>query len=176
MKIQSLLILALLGGCPEGGDAADAGPPADCDVTLTAEVREPGGTWAPVGQAAGAELVLGFQGFKYVYVRGRLDRLPADPTGAVLVTLEGEATRSQPLGELALTPDGTGGLVTEPLRVFFNDDPLPTLVDRLCELELRVGEGSCAAASGGAVELVYDASCYEGADGQRICAADAGVP
>ena len=169
----SLLALPGLGAsCGPGGDK-DAG--VDCGALgLTLDVLAPGGSYLPFASAAEAELVLGFQGFKYVYLKAHLGARPQPPSGAVIIELDGAARRSQPFGDLGLADDGAGGLVSAPVRVFFNDDPLPMLVNKGVTLTLQVGAATCAASAGGRVTLYYDASCYEGPDGQRVCV-DAGM-
>jgi hypothetical protein len=137
-------------------------------LELVVEIRGPDGSYGPLGESSDAELILGFQGFRYVYLRGRVAHEPPSPSGAVRVELEGQPARSQPFGDLGFTDEGDG-LVTQPLRVFFNDDPLPSLIDARCELTLYVGGASCGAHAGGAALLRYDPACYEGPDGARVC-------
>ncbi len=172
--VLGVLLGVLLAACDPGAPAAaDAGAAADCGLIVTLEVRRPDGVYVPLAAAADAvdaSLVQGFQGFRYLYLRARFDRDPGSATAAVQLQLDGATPRSQPLADLDARPD-PGGVVSAPQRVFFNDDPLPSLVDRGCALTLRVG-GVCAA-SGRAV-LRYDPSCVEGPDGDPICA-DAGV-
>jgi hypothetical protein len=169
MRAPVSICLVLLVGCGSGPEAVDAGPSLDCGLRLVVEVRGPGGEYGPIAGAALAELVQGFQGFRYIYVLGRLARRPAVVSGTAIVTLDGEAARSQPLGDLGIAGDGAGAFATDPLRVFFNDDPLPSIVDRGCTVTLRVGDEACGATSGGHVTLAYDPACYEGPDGERVC-------
>lgn len=169
----SLLVLA---ACPGGGggtpDAADT-VDVDCGDRLALSIRRPAGAgYLPLAQAAdGAELVLGFQGFRYVYLRVTLDRDPGAISAAVVVQLDGAAARSQPV-QLAFAPDGAD-VITPPLQVFFNDEPLPSLIDHGVALQLRLGP-RCQAS--GHTVLRYDPSCYEGPDGQPVCAVADGAP
>lgn len=174
MRALAMLMLVALAlaasGCPdEPGAGADAGVLADCGVTVVLEVRTPAGDFVAIDDAEpGAELVLGFQGFRYVYTRARFDRDPgALGPATVTVRLAGTAPRSQPLGALAVLPAPGGGHATEAFSVFFNDDPLPSLIDRACGLEIRLAGGACV--GGGETTLRYDPDCYEGPDGQRVC-------
>ncbi len=171
---RTLLSLIFLSACG-GGAAVDAGGVGDCGLTASLEVRGPDGEYAAMPPAEDAELVLGFQGFKYVYLRGRADRRPPATSGSVVLELAGQPARSQPFGDLGWTDDGAGGVVTAPLRVFFNDDPLPDLVDHSCTFTLLAGDETCGAATTGSATLRYDAACYEGPDGSRVCP-DAGAP
>lgn len=115
--------------------------------------------------------MLGFQGFRYLYLRARLDRDPGLLSAAVVVQLDGADPRSQPL-HLAFAPDG-GGVRSAPMQVFFNDDPLPSLVDRGVAVQLLLAP-RCQA--GGHTVLRYDPSCYEGPDGQPVCDGGDGAP
>ncbi len=146
-------------------DATDAEVDLDCGDRLGALVRVPGGAYVPLAEAGdGGELVLGFQGFRYLYVRAALDADPGVSSAAVVVQLDGDAARSQPL-HLTFGPGATG-VVSAPMQIFFNDDPLPTLVDRGVALELRLGSRCLRA---GRTILRYDPTCYEGPDGQPVC-------
>jgi hypothetical protein len=89
----------------------------------------------------------------------------------VVVQLDGETVRSQPL-HLTFAP-AANGVVSAPMQVFFNDDPLPTLVDRGVAVELRLGE-RCSRS--GHTVLRYDPSCYEVPDGQPVCDDRDGIP
>ena len=120
----------------------------------------------------GDRLVLGFQGFRYVYARARLDVDPGAVSAAVRVTLDGGSPRSQPV-QPAFGPAAGGGVESVPLQVFFNDDPLPGLIDHGVTLELRLG-ARCVAS--GHTVLRYDPSCIEGPDGQPVCDGGDGAP
>ena len=109
---NSLLALCLVvaSACPGStAPAVDAPVDVDCGDRLVLTVRAPGVGYRPIADAAdGAELVLGFQGFRYVYARGRLDVDPGAVSAAVRVTLDGGAPRSQPV-QLAFGPAAGGG-------------------------------------------------------------------
>ncbi|MBK7194829.1 MAG: hypothetical protein IPH80_20305 [Myxococcales bacterium] len=166
--------LVTISACPGPSPTTiDAPDDLDCGDRLTLTVRAPVVGYRPIAEAGdGAELVLGFQGFRYVYVRGRLDADPGVVSAAVRVTLDGGAPRSQPV-QPAFGPAAGGGVETVPLQVFFNDDPLPGLIDHGVTLELRLG--SRCLASGHTV-LRYDPSCIEGPDGQPVCDGGDGAP
>ena len=166
-----LCLVVVLAGCgpDHGGGGADCGVP-----TLSLEVRTPGGDYVPVATATDADLVLGFQGFRYIYLRGRMSAPPPERGGALISTLEGSAgddagaaMRSQPVGDLNFHAEGADW-VSDPVRLFFNDDPLPTLVDHGCAVTLESGT-RCQASAGGRVVLRYDPGCYEDPSGQRVC-------
>lgn len=160
---------AALCGCGSA-PTPDAGPPPDCAPGVDLEVRGRAG-YERVAVAAEAELVLGFQGFKYVVARGHAGVLPGTRGGAVVFALDGESARSQPFGDLGFHADGQGAFVTDELRVFFNDDPLPELVDHGVTMHLHL---DCGDSSGGHLVLRFDPGCTEGPDGQCVCL-DAGV-
>ena len=173
MELPAFAVLSCVlvtPGCG-GGTPADAGPPPDCAPGVDLEVEGPAG-YQRIAAASEADLILGFQGFKYVRARGRSGALPGSPAGAVIVKLDDKGVRSQPYGDLGFHADGDAGFLTEALRVFFNDDPLPGLVDHGVTLRLHL---DCGDSPGGRVILRYDPNCVEGPDGQRICV-DAGAP
>jgi hypothetical protein len=172
-RIAALLAVAAAAGCRPGGGADDAGAPGTCAFQVALDVQGPLGDYRQVGAAGDARLVLGFQGFKFVMARGRFDAPPAVQSGAVLVRLDGRALRSQPFGALRLGGDGSGdagtGQVSDPFPVFFNDDPLPTLVDTGLDITLLVGDDRCGARAGGHVTLRYVPGCIQDADGGFVC-------
>lgn len=168
------LLAVLVSGCPSSGGGADATDTStfDCGARLVALARAPGGAYAPLTDVDGdAELVLGFQGFRYVYVRGHLDADPGPIAAAAVLQLDGGPPRSQPL-LLTFAPDPTG-VISAPVQLYFNDDPLPALVDHGLAIELRLGT-RCVA--GGHTVLRYDPTCVEGPDGQPVCAGPDGAP
>lgn len=173
MRILVLALVLLLSACPSPSDTPDAIPPYDCGDALVLEVRVPGGTYVAIDDAVdGAELVLGFQGFRYLYARARLPADPGTVAATARIELDGGTPRSQPIGQLAFDP-APDGVVSAPVQLFFNDDPLPGLVDHGVTVELRLGD-RCADA--GHTVLRYDDSCVEGPDGQPVCEGpDAGV-
>jgi len=172
--VGAVVASAALAGCPGPGPDPDAGDGAalDCGDRLGVDVRVPDHTYQPLAQAGdGVELVLGFQGFRYLYVRARLDIDPGPTSAAAVVQLDGDNPRSQPL-YLTFAPDG-GGVVSPATQVYFNDDPLPSLVDRGVSVQLVL---SPRCSVGGHTVLRYDPSCYEGPDGQPVCDGGDGLP
>jgi hypothetical protein len=182
MRSPILIIAALVAalastGCPGGEGEPDGGAIADCGVAVALEVLTPDHEFVSAGpDDVPAELILGFQGFRYVYVRGRVASPPPTAAAIVITQLDGDAPRSQSPGRVELTPDGSGAQLTQPLPVYFNDDPVPDLVDRGCALTLVITEpsGTCEASAAGHAVLAYDPDCYEDPDGVRVCP-DAGV-
>ena len=174
-----MTIVLVACGVPSAAFDAALG---SCTESVALEVRTTSGEFARAEGTPKAELVLGFQGFKYVYVRARLDGPMTEPRAEVRVELDGGAVRSQPLGRLRLYETEAADFQTDPIRVFFNDDPLPSLIDRGCGLTLKVEEKDCQAKTSAHVVLSYDPGCYEGPDGQRECpdaappSADGGTP
>jgi hypothetical protein len=169
------LMLSMLTGCPSShGAASDAGPIVDCALSVGLEVRRPGGAYAPIAEGGQAELVLGFQGFKFAYVRARLDRVPPSTVATFEYSLDGDAPRSTRVGGMQLTSEG-GGWVSSPEQIFFNDDPLPSLIDRGCAITMIVGDATCSAAQSGHVTLHYQDGCVQAPDGGLTCT-DAGPP
>lgn len=175
-KVRFVLLATVLAvaGC---GSEPPAAPPQDagggCDLTdVSFEVRGPDLTFrAP---PTDAELVLGFQGFRYVYVRVHTVGTPMPPFGSVTGKLDGGEPISQSF-RVDLTSDGPGTWVTEPIMVLFDDLPLSALVDHGADLNVTVGDGTCVADTGGTVMLRFDTSCYEGPTGKRFCG-DGGLP
>lgn len=170
--VAGLCAAAGCGSDPPAGPS-DAGGSSTCDLTgVTFEVRGPDQTFhEPPGEA---ELVLGFQGFRYLYVRVHTQGTPVPPFGSVNGKLDGGEPISQSF-RLDLTSDGPGTWVTEPIMVLFDDVPLSALVDHDADLSVTVGDGTCVADTGGTVTLRFDPSCYEGPTGMRFCG-DGGLP
>jgi len=174
MRTPLLAALVVMAACPgPSSTTIDGRDDLDCGDRLVLAVRAPGVGYRPIADAAdGAELVLGFQGFRYVYARARLDVDPGAVSAAVRVTLDGGSPRSQPV-QPAFGPAAGGGVESVPLQVFFNDDPLPGLIDHGVTLELRLG-ARCVAS--GHTVLRYNPSCIEGPDGQPVCDGGDGAP
>ena len=164
--------LRVPSGCGDDDPTSSDGGPRPCSTRLGASVQTPTGGFVPLtlgGAPAEADLVLGFQGFRYVYLRLVLTPPPPDPLlASAEITLAGAAPRAQPLGYLR--PGDR-----EPQRLFFNDEALPALVDARGALRLHVGQPGCQADSSGDFVLRYRPDCVEGPDGIRVCG-DAGVP
>ena len=178
MRARIVIAASFAAGCPGPAAGPDAGASGDCGLEVELEVLAPSREFVPAAAVTHAELILGFQGFRYVYLRGRITAPPPIAVATVITQLDGDTARAQSPGQLELTPDGDGGHFSQPLAVFFNDDALPSLVDRGCAFTLRVtepGGGTCWASAGGHAILAYDPSCYEGPGGERVCG-DAGVP
>ena len=168
----ALLPLLVLAACPDDGVPDAAVEP--CTLTPRLEVRASDGVFAPIAEAADAELVLGFQGFRYVYLRVRLPEVPPARNGSVLAQLDGDSAFSSPFGGMSFVGDGTE-VISVPLQFFFHDQTLPSLVGAGVTFTLTLGDAVCGGSAGGHVVLAYDSSCIEGPSGERVCA-DAGVP
>ncbi|MCC6995552.1 MAG: hypothetical protein IT370_13160 [Deltaproteobacteria bacterium] len=170
--LTTLAAPLLLTGCGDDDPTSADGGPRPCTTSLTASVQTPSGSFLPLTPGAApteADLVLGFQGFRYVYLRLVLTPPPPDALlASAEITLAGAAPRAQPLGYLR-----PGDL--EPQRLFFNDEALPALVDARATLSLHVGQAGCQADHSGELVLRYRPDCVEGPDGVRVCG-DGGVP
>jgi len=160
-----MLASVLAAACGDPAGLPDARP-FDCGDRLGLELRIPGGSYVAIaGAADGAELVRGFQGFRYLYARARLDADPGEVDAAARLQLDGGTPRSQPIGQLAFSQDGTS-VVSNPVQLFFNDEVLADLIDHGVSVELRLGD-QCAVS--GHTVLRYDPNCVEGPDGVPIC-------
>jgi hypothetical protein len=172
--LLALVGLLALAGCTPS-EAADAGPPGVCTFHLSLEVEDASARFVPLTDAeSSAWLIRGFQGFRFILLRARFDAPPVERSGAVRITVDGMAERSQPLGALNLEADG-GGYLSDPFPVFFNDDPLASIAGRGCTLAVTIGAASCAASAAGRVSLHWDESCVQDPDGGIDCARDAGA-
>lgn len=173
--LRTLLAASLLAtaGCDETPAPTPADAGGECSLTsVRFDVRNPDrGYSAP---PTDAELVLGFQGFRFIYIRIGTEGLPVPPFGSVNGKVQGGGPISQSF-RLDLAEDGPGRWVTRPIMVLFDDAPLSELVDHRADLTVTVGDGTCVADEGGIVTLRFDGSCYEGPTGERICA-DGGLP
>lgn len=171
--MRALLLMSLaLAGC--GDDVVvpgtDAGP-ACALRAVSVEVRAPDRTYTSL--PADAELVLGFQGFRYVYLKARTDGRPSSLETSALVTLDSGEVVSQSF-LLDLAEESPGRFVGVPQMIFFNDSPLPGIVGHAADLTLHVGDARCSAETRGTFTLRFDPNCYEGPSGDRICP-DGGV-
>ncbi len=171
MRRVLLLVLAFAAcGDDDVPPVIDAGSVCELRVA-TVEVSTPDRSYGML--PADAELILGFQGFRYVYLKVRTDGLPSSTETSALVDLPSGETVSQSF-LLELSEDSPGHFVSMPQMFFFNDNPLPGLIDQPANLTLRVGDARCNAEVRGTFTLRYDPSCYEGPSGDRICP-DGGV-
>jgi len=175
-RTAGLLLAASLlatAGCESAPPATTPDAGGACSLTsVSFEVRRPDLSYRAT--PTDAELVLGFQGFRYIYVRVRTDGLPMPPFGSV----NGKLDTGEPISQsfrVDLTEEAPGRFVTEPIMVLFDDLPLAALVDHEADLTVTVGDGTCVADTGGTATLRFDPSCYEGPTGMRICG-DGGLP
>lgn len=165
MRAFLLLMLALAGCGDDVTPRIDAAVP--CELrTVTIEVRAPDRSYRAL--PADAELVLGFQGFRYVYLRVSTEGRPSSDETSALVRLDSGEVVSQSF-RVELAEETPGHFVGTPQMLFFNDSPLPGLVDSVADLTVRVGDARCNAEARGTFTVRYDPSCYEGPAGDRIC-------
>ncbi len=173
--MRRMLMAGLLAaaGCGQTPAAIGSDAGGGCDLTAVSfEVRRPDlGYQAP---PTDADLVLGFQGFHYIYIRIHTTGTPVPPFGSANGKLDGGERISQSF-RVELTPEAPGRFVTEPLMVLFDDTPLSALAGHDADLNVTVGDGTCVADTGGTIALRYDPTCYEGPAGERICT-DGGLP
>jgi hypothetical protein len=158
--------VALLSGCPEGSGAPDATP---CDVDIEWGYVTDTGDFIAYSDDDDAEIVLGFQGFRYINsVVEIIDTTATQATAQFQIDVDGHATYGQPGGPLTTTTSPRGVYVND-LLVFFNDIPMPELVGRTCTIIARATADGCVGTYSARVTLVDDENCTEGPDGGLTC-------
>lgn len=160
------LAVALLTGCPGGGGAPDATP---CDVDIEWGHVNDTGDFIAYSDDDEAEIVLGFQGFRYIdSVIELIDASAGEVTAQFQIDVEGHATYAQP-GRLLPTTTSPRGVFVDELLVFFNDIPMPELIGRSCTIIARATADGCVGTYTARVTLVDNENCTEGPDGGLTC-------
>ncbi|MCC7536192.1 MAG: hypothetical protein IT379_08260 [Deltaproteobacteria bacterium] len=171
--MRSLVPLSvLLLACGDDAGSPRDGGPQCAAFPVSLQVRGPDYAYHDI--PGDADLVLGFQGFRYIYLRARTSAEPPVMQGSVVAEPEGQSLVSQPV-RFSFSEEDDGVWLSDPVIVFFNDIPLPSLVGQGCRVWMRVGDERCGGEAEGRVVLRYDPRCYEGGMGERICT-DADVP
>jgi hypothetical protein len=162
-------ICSIAAGCSGPSDGPDNGP-LDCGVVQAGlDVLTVEGAYASIDANPRAALILGFQGFKMVFLKVRVDRLPPATSGAVVAAVDGEAPFSQSFPELHPHDDGSGALVADPFPLLFNGQTIVELADHGCALTLHVGPSRCEAVATGKVTLGYLDGCVADPAGHITC-------
>ncbi len=170
------VVAALAAGCNHAS-ISDGGMPQalDCGaLSAGLGVLDVKGDYPTIDTSPEAELILGFQGFKMLFFEVHMSALPADTSGAIVVEIDGESPYSQGFAELQPRDDGKGGLVADPLPLFFNSYTFATLDGKGCQLTLHLGGKSCSATATGHVLLHYSPGCQQDPSGRIECT-DGGV-
>lgn len=167
-KLALAATLAALAGCPAPDAAPDATP---CSLELAWGPRRVAGFRAFV-DGDRAEITLGFQGFRYISSSLRAE-LAEEPTPEdrmwAQIAVDGHEvfTITSTLGMSSRESDGAR--YADDVLVFFNDIPIPQLVGREADIEVRARVGGCAGSYRARVTLVDDDDCVEQSDGTLLC-------
>lgn len=169
MRLRLAIVACLgLAGCPGGAAGPDAGP---CDLTVE---------WGHGGAEAfsrfedgdPAELVLGFQGFRYVRSTMRIPGGAERSTFWFDIAVDGQEPYQSSAGTRDLDHPGDGSAYAEEVLVFFNDIPMPELLGRSARVTAHGRADGCDGVHLVEVTVVDEDDCIEAADGGLIC--DAG--
>lgn len=134
-------------GCSPGPDAEapDAGQEAGvCAAELLLGQLGNSG-FIPYQDGDTAYVTRGFQGFRFIDAAARLTGM--DLPAAIFrmrVTVEGHEPNAQDTSS-GLTQAADGALFAEHVMIFFNDLPMPELIGRKTDLEVRVKSADCNA-------------------------------
>lgn len=139
--------LCMACGCSPGPDTEppDAGQDAGaCAAELSlGQLGSSGFTAYQDGDTA--YVTRGFQGFRFIDAAARLKGM--DLPAAIFrmrVTVEGHDPNSQDTSS-GLIQGADGALFAEHVMVFFNDLPMPELIGRKTDIEVRVKSADCTA-------------------------------
>lgn len=161
-----LLSLCVLMGCPGGEGGPDAAP---CELEVSWGPRR-AGEFRPFVDGDRAEITLGFQGFRYIMSSLRFDAdHPDDADVWFQVQVAGHEPYAlrQRMTLPAEEPDGWR--YRDDVLVFFNDIPIPDLIDQEAAIVIRAEAGGCEGLHGATVRLADDDGCVEQADGGLTC-------
>lgn len=164
------LVLAaiVLTGCP----APDAGPDAaPCPMELQWGPRRVT-AFRPFVDGDRAEITLGFQGFRYISSTLRAE-LTEEPTPEdrmwAQIAVDGHEVFTITAALGMSQREGDGARYADDVLVFFNDIPIPQLVGREADIEIRALVGGCAGSHRARVTLADDDNCIEQSDGSLLC-------
>jgi hypothetical protein len=168
MRPHALIAILFLAGCPGGDGTPDAGP---CAVEVEwGHGVPPAFTGFRDGDSA--ELVLGFQGFRYVRSTMRLGGDVERGTFWFDIVVDGQEPYQSSAGTRDLLRSGDDSYAAEVL-VFFNDIPMPELLGRSTTVIAHARADGCDGRHVARVTVVDDEDCIEAADGGLVCS-DAG--
>lgn len=154
--MRPLVLLAIvLSSCsaPEERPMVDAAPV--CTSTMQLEWgRMVNGAYTPFRDGDTAEIVLGFQGFRFIDAIARIRGVQAkEATFTFEATLDGREPMVQDAGSFTTKPSD-GALYVHALQLFFNDVPMPELLGQSVTVVVKGNAAGCSAQTGARVSLV----------------------
>lgn len=163
----SLLPLLAMLGCSE--PAPEDSEAHSCSFELDWGSDGSSG-FVPFQDGDHAEIVMGFQGFRYVQSAMRLSSVSAEvATFSIRIEVDGHEPYSLSDAPAKLSPRSDGALYAERVLVFFNDLPLPQIVGRGALVSTRAVAAGCVGLDAAQVMLVDEQDCLELSDGSLEC-------
>lgn len=142
--MRALLLSFVLVGCTGGEPSApvDSGPPCSVEVEWG---RMQSGTFVAFHDGDTAEIVLGFQGFRFIDSVARIRSARAKSAWFKLQsTVEGSAPKATEVGPFEGTIGDDGALYVPNVQLFFNDLPMADLLGKHVSVIVVATVGGCA--------------------------------
>ena len=161
--MRGLATFLVLAGCSDPATPpADAGAAEEeepCTMVATLGHESAGADFVPYADGDDAEIVLGYQGFRFIQVVLRTEGIEA---ARVLVTFTVEVAGQAPYPQVSwldVTPADDGIPYSSVFLVYFNDIPYAEILDRDCNLGVSVSNRRCPDATSVRVHLVDEDPC-----------------
>lgn len=169
-KFLFLLASALLASaCPTQESAPDA-TPCSMDVEFGPRRMD---DFQAFSNGAKAELVLGFQGFRYISssVRILAEGAESEKRGSMLfqISLEGQEPYSLRIPFQPAAKEADGWRYGDSLQIFFNDTPVAETVGKNVTIAAKASLGDCVGTYSVNVKIVDEEQCIEQPDGSLLC-------
>jgi hypothetical protein len=162
--LVGIITTALLAGCPGGAGGPDAAP---CFFELVWGHRDQG-AFVPFADDGTAEVTLGFQGFLFVASTMRLTGTGAEQaTFSFQIEVQGHEPYAQLGSTRRVQPGDDGHRYAEDVLVFFNDIPMPQLIERTAHIRATGRADGCTGIHEVTVTLIQ--GCFENPDGELEC-------
>jgi uncharacterized protein with FMN-binding domain len=149
------VVMPLVVGCsaPEEHSTADAAPV--CTSTMELEWgRMVDGVYTPFHDGDTAEIVVGFQGFRFIDAIARIRGVQTkQATFTFEATLDGHEKMVQDAGSFDAKQEPDGALYVHSLQLFFNDVPMPELLGQQVTVVVNGKAAGCSASTGARVSL-----------------------
>jgi len=150
----SILLAISMAAC-SGPNEQPPSPPVKCEELQLEWGRTVNGAFAPFRDGENAEIVLGFQGFRFVDSVARLRGAHTKEIAFTLqVTLGTNEPSVQDAGKFYGQTGADGALYVTSLFLFFNDQPMPDLLGREAAVRVRATAAGCNATSTARVTLI----------------------
>jgi hypothetical protein len=177
-----MVLSILLAGCPDddpgrpdGGDAAVE----PCTMEATLGTGGQGGDFARLAEGVDAEVILGYQGFRFIQTILEVSGVGSTQVNASFtISVEGQVPYPQWV-RTDVEQVGDGAAYSDPVSIYFNDIPYAQIVGKRCDIAVEVFHPGCSDTFSVGVVLVDEDPCIQGADDVETggCSyVDGGVP